>query len=307
MRILHLLSFLLLPLPSLHVKPRAMTVAIRIPSTQYGPRLPDVRCWIPVPREEDSAGGGMKLALLVCATTDFPVEDARAFGQLCMWGGLECPRRPSLCCALAIDASALFAALFPFLDCPASATSAAMSPLAVRVALSSAWRACASPSRVHFAIYALLLEVGGMSEYGLRIGGEGREATTARDGGLPFPASRIRASSTGGYARTHLRGWLVCGGCGECGSSSEAGAVGSRLEAGSIHRVSQRGTSRVVSMRNVWSGVGTGRECAISRLAEMNAAGSAEKRCERVCLCPRMSGRRGNGSGALSGVGLGYG
>ncbi|KAJ7901334.1 hypothetical protein B0H13DRAFT_2664041 [Mycena leptocephala] len=110
MRILHLLSFLLLPLPSLHVKPR----------------------------EEESTGGEMTLASL-CMTTDFAAGDAHAFGWL--RGGLVCPAvlaslrdlgdggafsvghiRMALHaarCTLVIDASALFTALCPFWDCPA--------------------------------------------------------------------------------------------------------------------------------------------------------------------------------------------
>ncbi|KAJ7901324.1 hypothetical protein B0H13DRAFT_2664033 [Mycena leptocephala] len=56
-------------------------------------------------------------------------------------------------CACGADLDAILASVRAMRA--TSATSAAMSPLAVRVALSSAWRACASPSRVHFAIYAL--------------------------------------------------------------------------------------------------------------------------------------------------------
>ncbi|KAJ7901339.1 hypothetical protein B0H13DRAFT_2336220 [Mycena leptocephala] len=63
-------------------------MTICIPSAQYGPRLPDERCWIPLPGEEESTGGEMTLASL-CMTTDFAAGDAHAFGWL--RGGLVCP------------------------------------------------------------------------------------------------------------------------------------------------------------------------------------------------------------------------
>jgi hypothetical protein len=80
----------------------------------------------------------MTLVFLVCVATDFAAGDARAFGQL--WGA----HRTHLCardmgdtgtfpwevyewrctlhaarCILIINTSPRFAALFPFLDCPA--------------------------------------------------------------------------------------------------------------------------------------------------------------------------------------------
>ncbi|KAJ7930744.1 hypothetical protein B0H13DRAFT_2309364 [Mycena leptocephala] len=89
-------------------------MAIRIPSAQYGPRLPDVRGWVLIPSEEESAGREMTLAFLVCVATDLAAEDVHTFGHL--WGLLaSLPAR----CTLVINVSPRFAALFPFWDCPA--------------------------------------------------------------------------------------------------------------------------------------------------------------------------------------------
>jgi hypothetical protein len=103
------------------MKPRTMTMAICLPRAQYGPRLPDVRCWIPMPGEEESAGLAFLVRNRICrgGRTRFsvPVErppysplcdsgDAGTFSMGYIQMALHAARyRP------VIDASALFAAL----------------------------------------------------------------------------------------------------------------------------------------------------------------------------------------------------
>ncbi|KAJ7930782.1 hypothetical protein B0H13DRAFT_2651874 [Mycena leptocephala] len=95
-------------------------MAIRIPNAPCGPRLPDVDLNL---SEEESAGGEMVASFCACgADLDVPsvlasVRDAGVAGTLSV-GRIRMALHAARC-TLVINASGLFAALFPFWDCPA--------------------------------------------------------------------------------------------------------------------------------------------------------------------------------------------